>query len=71
MRKNDRFYLHLLAQCQSADLQHRLDALEDLCKHEYLDLIEAQFLKQVPSRSVHFQDGRHNKHTYIDLFMTN
>jgi HEAT repeat protein len=44
MRKNDRFYLHLLAQCQSADLQHRLDALEDLCKHEYLDLIEAQFL---------------------------
>ncbi len=44
MRKNDWFYLHLLQECQSADLQHRLDALEDLCKHEYLDLVEAQFL---------------------------
>jgi len=44
MRKNDWFYLHLLQECQSADLQRRLDALEDLCKHEYLDLIDAQFL---------------------------
>jgi len=44
MRKNDMFYLHLLHECQSADLQHRLDALEDVRKHEYLDLIEPQFL---------------------------
>lgn len=44
MRKNDWFYRHLLQECQSADLQRRLDALEDLSKHEYLDLIEAQFL---------------------------
>src|SRR5437762_5389502 len=44
MPKKDIFYLHLLQECQSADLQHRLDALEDLRKHEYLDLVEAQFL---------------------------
>ncbi len=42
--RNDMFYLHVLQECQSADLQHRLDALEDLRKHEYLDLVEAQFL---------------------------
>ncbi len=44
MRKNDSFYRHLLQECQSADLQHRLEALEDLRRHEYLDLVEAQFL---------------------------
>lgn len=44
MPKKDIFYLHLLHECQSADLQHRLDALEDLRKHEYLDLVPAQFL---------------------------
>ena len=43
MRK-DIFYLHLLHECQSADQERRLKALEDLRKHEYLDLIEAQFL---------------------------
>jgi HEAT repeat protein len=40
----DLFYLRLLAQCQSPDLGHSLDALEDLRQHEYLDLIPAQFL---------------------------
>ncbi len=44
MRENDWFYLHLLQECQSADLQRRLDALEDLSKQGYLDLVEAQFL---------------------------
>src|SRR2546421_6784537 len=44
MRKNDSFYRHVLHECQSADLQHRLEALEDLRRHEYLDLVEAQFL---------------------------
>ncbi len=43
MRK-DIFYLHLLHECQSADQERRLKALEDLRKHEYLDLVEAQFL---------------------------
>jgi hypothetical protein len=40
----DPLYLHLLAQCQSPDLGHRLGALEDLRQHEYLDLVSAQFL---------------------------
>src|SRR5579872_2697650 len=42
--QNDLFYLHLLNVSLSADLQHRLEALEDLRKHEYLDRIETQFL---------------------------
>lgn len=44
MRKDERFYLHLLEECQSADLEHRLEALEDLRTHEYLDQVPAQFL---------------------------
>jgi len=44
MRKNDSFYRHLLQECQSTDLQRRLEALEDLRRHEYLDLLEGQFL---------------------------
>ncbi|HLZ56863.1 MAG TPA: hypothetical protein VKR06_07940, partial [Ktedonosporobacter sp.] len=44
MRRNDSFYLHLLEEAQSDDREHRLKALEDLSKHEYLDLVEAQFL---------------------------
>jgi HEAT repeat protein len=42
--RNDSFYHHLLQECQSADLQHRLEALEDLRRHRYLDLVETQFL---------------------------
>jgi hypothetical protein len=56
MRKNERFYLHLLQECQSADLQHRLDALEDLRKHEYLDLVEAQFLLDRLNSTSHWQE---------------
>jgi HEAT repeat protein len=44
MRRDDSFYHHLLYACQSANLQHRLEALEDLRRHKYLDLVEAQFL---------------------------
>jgi HEAT repeat protein len=44
MRENDSLYRHLLQECQSADLQRRLDALEDLRQYEYLDLVPAQFL---------------------------
>ncbi len=44
MRKNDIFYLHLLQECQSADLQRRLAGLDGLGKDEYLGLVEAQFL---------------------------
>jgi HEAT repeat protein len=40
----DLFYHHLIQQCQSADLGRRIQALEDLRQHEYLDLVEAQFL---------------------------
>jgi HEAT repeat protein len=56
MRKNDSFYRHLLQECQSADLQHRLDALEDLRRHEYLDLIEAQFLLDRLNSTSHWQE---------------
>lgn len=44
MREDDSLYRYLLTQCQSPDLNHRLGALEDLRQHEYLDLVEAQFL---------------------------
>ena len=56
MRKNDSFYRHLLQECQSADLQHRLEALEDLRKHEYLDLVEAQFLLDRLNSTSHWQE---------------
>lgn len=42
--QSDRWYQYTLQACQSADLQHRLEALEDLGKHEYLALVEPQFL---------------------------
>ncbi len=56
MRQNDPFYLHLLAQCQSADLEHRLDALEDQRQHEYLDLVPAQFLLDRLNSTSHWQE---------------
>ncbi len=56
MRKNDSFYRHLLQECQSADLQHRLEALEDLRRHEYLDLVEAQFLLDRLNSTSHWQE---------------
>jgi hypothetical protein len=56
LRENDSFYRHLLAQCQSADLGHRLDALEDLRQHEYLDLVEGQFLLDRLNSTSHWQE---------------
>ena len=56
MRKHDSFYRHLLQECQSADLQHRLEALEDLRRHEYLDLVEAQFLLDRLNSTSHWQE---------------
>ena len=44
--RNDIFYLRLRHECQSADLQHRLEALEDLRKHEYLDQVLWSILKE-------------------------
>src|SRR5437764_8862118 len=45
MPRKDIWYLHLIQECQSADLQHRLDAWRDLGKEEeYLDRISAQYL---------------------------
>ena len=44
MRKNESFYRHLLQECQSTDLQRRLEALEDLRRYEYLDLVGPPFL---------------------------
>lgn len=58
MRKNEWFYLHLLEQCLSADLQPRLRALEDLCKHEYLDLVPAQFLLDRLNSTSDWQEQR-------------
>jgi HEAT repeat protein len=52
----DFLYLHLLAQCQSPDLGHRLDALEDLRQHEYLDLVEGQFLLDRLNSTAHWQE---------------
>ena len=52
----DLFYLHLLAQCQSPDLGDRLDALEDLRQHEYLDLVPAQFLLDRLNSTGHWQE---------------
>jgi HEAT repeat protein len=56
MRKHDSFYRHLLHECQSTDLQHRLEALEDLRRHEYLDLLEAQFLLDRLNSTTHWQE---------------
>lgn len=56
MRKHDSFYRHLLHECQSTDLQHRLEALEDLRRHEYLDLLEAQFLLDRLNSTSHWQE---------------
>jgi HEAT repeat protein len=52
----DHLYLHLLARCQSPDLGHRLDALEDLRQHEYLDLIPAQFLLDRLNSTGHWEE---------------
>ncbi len=56
MRTNDWFYLQVLHECQSADLQHRLDALNDMRKHEYLNLIEPQFLLDRLNSTSHAQE---------------
>jgi len=58
MLRKDSFYLHLLHECQSVDLQHRLEALEDLRRHEYLDLVEAQFLLDRLNSTSHWQEQR-------------
>jgi HEAT repeat protein len=58
MREHDVFYLHLLQACQSADLQRRLAGLEDLYQHEYLDLVEAQFLLDRLNSTSHVQEQR-------------
>lgn len=44
MPKKDLYYLRLLQQCQSENIEQRLAALEELRKHDYLDLITGQFL---------------------------
>jgi HEAT repeat protein len=54
--RNDSFYLHLLHECQSDDLQRRLEALEDLRRHKYLDLLEAQFLLDRLNSTSHWQE---------------
>jgi len=57
MRENDdSLYRYLLTQCQSADLGHRLDALEDLRQHEYLALVETQFLLDRLNSTSHWQE---------------
>src|SRR5713226_8731901 len=56
MRKDDSCYRHLLQECQSADLKLRLEALADLRKYEYLDLVEAQFLLDRLNSTAHWQE---------------
>jgi HEAT repeat protein len=58
MRENDSLYRYLLTQCQSADLDHRLAALEDLRQHEYLDLLEPQFLLDRLNSTSHWQEQK-------------
>ncbi len=56
MQKNDWFYLQLLHECQSADLQRRLGALNDVRKYGYLNLIEPQFLLDRLNSTSHDQE---------------
>ena len=58
MQEDDWFYHHVLHECQSVDLQHRLDALEDLDKHQYLDRVEAQFLLDRLNSTSQWQEQR-------------
>ncbi len=54
--RNDLLYLHLLKECQSDDPERRLKTLEDLRRHGYLDLIEAQFLLDRLNSTSHAQE---------------
>jgi HEAT repeat protein len=54
--QSDWFYLRVLDECQSADLQRRLDALDDVRKDGYLDLIEPQFLLDRLNSTSHAQE---------------
>jgi len=54
--QSDWFYLQVLDECQSSDLQHRLDALDDVRKHGYLDLVEPQFLLDRLNSTSHDQE---------------
>jgi len=56
MRTNDWFYLQVLDECQSADPQRRLDALHDVRKDGYLDLVEPQFLLDRLNSTSHAQE---------------
>ena len=56
MQTNDWFYLQTLHECQSADLQRRLDALDTVRKDGYLDLIEPQFLLDRLNSTSHDQE---------------
>jgi len=56
MRTNDWFYLQVLHECQSADPQRRLDALHDVRKDGYLDLVEPQFLLDRLNSTSHDQE---------------
>jgi HEAT repeat protein len=56
MQTNDWFFLRVLHECQSADLQRRLDALDDVRKDGYLDLIEPQFLLDRLNSTSHDQE---------------
>jgi HEAT repeat protein len=58
MRENESLYRHLLERCQSVDLDHRLAALEDLRQHEYLDLVEPQFLLDRLNSTSHWQEQK-------------
>ena len=54
--QSDGFYLRVLDECQSSDLQRRLDALDAVRKDGYLDLIEPQFLLDRLNSTSHDQE---------------
>lgn len=56
MRMNEHFFRHLLHECQSDDLPRRLEALDDLRRHDYLDLVEPQFLLDRLNSTSHWQE---------------
>lgn len=53
----DEYYLYVLQQCQSEDSERRLAALDEL-EHDYLDLIEPQFLLDRLNSISHWQEQR-------------
>ena len=53
----DEYYLYVLQQCQSENLERRLAALDEL-EHDYLDLVDPQFLLDRLNSTTHWEEQR-------------